>query len=134
MKHRCWLVTFAERVPGVSALAKLFERIASARWGRLPIGLFALLPVALFIDTFDALDELAGGPLGMALSFLVQSAFLLALTGRATLAFGLAGIDLVPVVDVLPWATIMLIRQIVAEMRRPEPSPRPPVDGPVIDV
>jgi len=128
--------TFASRIPGVSALAAAFGRIASARWGRIPIGLVSLLPVALLIDLFDAADELALGPLGMALSFILESAFLLALTGRVGYALAFAGLDLIPVVDVLPWATITLVRQILAELREPSAPERatPPASGPIIDV
>lgn len=35
----------AERVPGVSALAKAFERLARYRLRGIPVGLLALVPV-----------------------------------------------------------------------------------------
>lgn len=123
----------ASRIPGVATLASAFRRIASARWGRVPIGLVALLPVAIAIDLFDVPDELALGPVGVALSFVIESAFLLALTGRAGYAFGLAGLDLIPFVDVLPWATITLVRQILAALAQPVEA-TPPPQGPIIDV
>ena len=126
--------SFAARIPGVGALAGFFGRIASLRWGRVPIGLVALLPVAVLIDVFDALDELAGGPLGMGASFLVEAAFLLGLTGRASYALAFAGLDLIPFVDVLPWATITLVRRIIAELTRVPDEQTAPPTGPIIDV
>lgn len=144
MKHRCVLVasrrksfdgTVAARIPGVAALASFFQRIANARIGRVPIGLIALLPIAILIDTFDAADELALGPVGIAVSFIVESAFLLGLTGRASYALAFAGLDVIPILDVLPWATITVVREIVAALRT-DPEPRAPSapQGPVIDV
>lgn len=124
----------AARIPGVAALASFFARIAKARWGRVPIGLLALLPFAILIDTFDAADELALGPVGMAVSFVVEAAFLLGLTGRASYALLFAGLDAIPFVDVLPWATITLVREIVAGFRAEPEAPAPPSRGPVIDV
>lgn len=127
--------SFARRIPGVGAMASGFARVAERRAGRVPVGLLALLPVALLIDVFDAADELALGPIGMAASFLVESAFLLGVTGRASYAFGFAGIDLVPGVDVLPFATITLAGEILRAWRdapRADGKVRP--DGPVIDV
>ncbi len=124
----------AARIPGVSGLAALFRRIADMRLGRVPIGLVALLPVALLIDLFDVADELALGPVGVVLSFILESAFLLGLTGRASYALAFAGLDLIPVVDTLPWATITLVRQILANWNAPAPMPAPPATGPIIDV
>jgi len=126
--------TFAARIPGVSALASLFRRIADMRAGRVPIGLVALLPVALFIDLFDIADELALGPVGVGLSFLIETAFLLGLTGRASYALGFAGLDLIPIVDTLPWATITLVREILANWNTPAQQTPPPTQGPIIDV
>lgn len=128
--------SLASRIPGVSALAELFGRIARLRAGRVPIGLVALLPVSLFIDLFDVADELALGPVGMALSFLLEAAFLLGLTGRASYALGLAGVDLIPFVDTLPFATITLVREIAAAWRgeRAEPPTPQRPQGPIIDV
>lgn len=127
--------SLATRIPGVSALADLFAKLAALRAGRIPIGLVALLPVALFIDLFDVADELALGPVGMGVSFLLEAAFLLGLTGRASYALGLAGIDLIPFVDTLPFATITLVREIAAAWRDPR-APTPPArgQGPIIDV
>lgn len=123
---------FAKRIPGVSGLAAFFRRVAAFRRGRVPLGLLALLPVAILIDLLDIPDELAGGPLGMGLSFILESAFLLGLTGRASYAFGMAGIDLIPFVDVIPFATITLVREIVQAWTRPLDPVRP--SGPIIDV
>lgn len=144
MKHRCPTLaaraprkfdgTFAERVPGVAGLARLFERIASARLGRVPIGLVALLPIALFIDFLDIPDELLGGPIGMGLSFILEAAFLLGLTGRASYAFAFAGLDLIPFVDTMPWATITLVRTILGAWSQEGPQREPPPQGPIIDV
>lgn len=117
------------------ALAAFFQRLAKLRVGRVPVGLLGLLPIALAIDLFDVGDELAGGPLGMGLSFVLESAFLLAITGRPAYAIGLAGFDLLPIVDVLPLATITLVREIVrAWSARPAPTPETPPQGPIIDV
>lgn len=124
----------AARIPGVSALASMFRRIADARAGRVPIGLVALLPVALLIDLFDIADELALGPVGVALSFMLETAFLLGLTGRASYALAFAGLDLIPVVDTLPWATITLVREILANWNTPAPPPPAKPKGPIIDV
>jgi hypothetical protein len=124
--------SWAARIPGVRALAAVFERLAQLRVGRVPIGLLALVPVALFIDLFDVGDELVGGPLGVGLSFFVETAFLLGLTGRATYALGAGLFDLLPVFDVVPWATITLVREIVREWSVPEANAMP--TGPIIDV
>lgn len=126
--------TLADRIPGVRALAALFERLARLRVGRVPVGLLALVPVALAIDLLDVPDELLGGPVGMGVSFFLEAAFLLALTGRPGYAIGLAGIDLVPLLDTLPLATIMLVRAILRAWATEPPRPEPPVQGPVIDV
>lgn len=124
----------AARIPGVAALASLIARIAKARWGRIPIGLLALLPFAILIDAFDAADELALGPVGMAVSFVVEATFLLGLTGRASYALLFAGLDAIPFVDVLPWATITLVREIVASFRAEPDAGAPTSMEPVIDV
>lgn len=124
---------FAERIPGVRALAAIFRRLAAIRVGRVPVGLFALLPVALALDLFDVGDELVGGPLGMGLSFLVEAAFLLAITGRASYALGFAGIDLIPFIDTIPFATITLVREIVKTSSEKAPETERP-SGPIIDV
>lgn len=104
--------TFAEKVPGVSSLARLVRSVAQARAGRVPVGLLALLPVALLLDLFDFGDELAFGPVGMAISFVLETAFVLGVTGRPAYALGFAGIDLVPGLDVIPFATLTLIKAI----------------------
>lgn len=127
--------SLAARIPGVRNLAELIRRLANVRVGRLPLGLLALLPVALFVDFFDAADELAFGPIGMAASFVLETAFLLGLTGRTAYAFGFAGIDLIPGVDVIPFATITLLREIAVAWSEGAPREgkiRP--EGPVIDV
>lgn len=128
------MTTWVERVPGVAPLARLFERISRWRVGAVPAGLLALLPVALFVDLFDAADELAGGPLGMGIAFLLQSAFLLALTRRSDLAFGLSASDLVPLLDTIPFSTIVLVRLIVRAWGAPPPEAPLRPEGPVIDV
>lgn len=127
--------SFAERIPVVGSLASLLRKLAALRAGRVPIGLLTLLPVALLLDFFDAGDELLLGPIGMGTSFLLESAFLLAVTGRPTYALGFAGLDLIPFVDVIPFATITLAREIVRAWNEP-PSERAPdrPQGPVIDV
>lgn len=125
----------AARIPGVAALAAFVQRIARARVGRFPVGLFALLPLAILIDAFDAADELALGPVGIGLSFLLETAFLLGLTGRASYALAFAGLDLIPFVDVLPWATITVVKEIVASFRTgPDAPAKTPPPGPIIDV
>lgn len=122
----------ASRVPIIGPLVGWFSRIAAKRWGRVPIGLVALLPIALLIDAFDAADELVLGPLGMGVAFALESAFLLAVTGSAAPAFGLAALDLIPFVDTIPWATIMLGARIWREWAKMSEGPR--ANGPVIDV
>lgn len=121
----------ARRIPGVSDLADLVRRIADIRTGGRPTGLLLLLPVALFLDLFDAADEL-GGPVGMGLSFVLETAFLLGLTGRPGYAFGFAGIDLIPGVDLVPFATITLLREIRAAWREDTVVYNP--HGRVVDV
>lgn len=123
--------SLASRLPGVGALARLFERIAMVRAGRVPVGLLALLPVALALDVFDAADELVLGPVGVALSFVAEAAFLLALTGSAVPALGFAAIDLVPGIDIVPFATLTLVRQIVRAWKEggtARPAPRDVID------
>ena len=125
--------SMADRIPIVGSLAAAFRKLAQWRVGRAPVGLIALLPVALFLDLFDVADEFAGGPLGMGASFVLESAFLLAVTGKPTYALGFAGIDLLPVIDVIPFATITLVREIVHAWNEEPASPVRP-NGPVIDV
>lgn len=120
-------------MPFVGRLAAWFERVAARRWGRVPIGLVGLLPLAILIDVFDAADELFGGPIGIAASFLVESAYLLALTGSVAPSLAFAAIDLIPFVDVLPIATIVTLREI-ARAWGDEPRGREGPRGPVIDV
>lgn len=124
----------ASRLPIVGALSDAFQRIADLRWGRVPIGLVALLPVAMLIDAFDAVDEIFLGPVGMGAAFAIESAFLLAVTGSAAPAFALAALDLIPFVDTMPWATIMLTWRILRAWREPSDAPRTGRDGNVIDV
>lgn len=122
-------------VPGVSSIARLVRRVADYRVGRVPLGLIALLPASLLLDFFDAADELALGPVGMATSFVLETAFLLGVTGRGTWALGGAGIDLIPGVDVLPIATITLLGRIAEAWREGAPDEgRHAPTGPVIDV
>jgi hypothetical protein len=124
----------ARRLPGVAALARLFDRLAMHRVGRVPLGLIMLLPVALLLDVFDAADELFLGPVGVALSFIAESAFLLALTGSAVPALGFAALDLIPFVDIIPFATLTLLREIARAWREDTPPPYAPGGGPVVDV
>lgn len=118
----------------MGSLAALVGRIASLRVGRAPVGLFALLPVALLLDALDAADELFLGPVGMALSFVLETAFVLGLTGRSSYALGFAGIDLVPGVDIIPFATIALVRELARAWNEAPDARRARADGPVIDV
>lgn len=126
----------SSKIPGFSALAALFARVASVRAGRVPVGLLALLPVALFLDFFDAADELFAGPVGMFVSFALESAFVLGVTGRPTYALGFAGIDLIPGVDLIPFATIAVVRELARAWNEGAPTAarRSRVEGPVIDV
>lgn len=128
----------ATRVPGVGALAGFVARIAKKRIGRLPVGLLALLPIAVLLDLFDVGDELFGGPIGMALSFVAETAFVLGVTGRASYAIGFAGMDLIPGLDIIPVASITVLREISRAWRegdvtRPADGGYVPT-GPVIDV
>ena len=124
----------ASRLPIVGGLAAWFQRIARARAGRVPIGLIALLPIALAIDAFDAADELFLGPVGMGAAFVVESAFLIAVTGGMAPAFAFAALDLVPLVDTIPWATILLGREIWRAWRDGPRDDTPRSAGTVIDV
>jgi hypothetical protein len=133
-KRRTLDHTLASKVPGVAALAAFFQRLADLRAGRVPVGLLALLPVALFLDLFDVADELFVGPVGMALSFVLETAFVLGLTGRTSYALGFAGIDLIPGVDVIPFATLTLVKAIADAWKEGEPEGRVRPEGPVIDV
>jgi hypothetical protein len=126
--------TLASRIPGVAALARLFQGLANVRAGRVPVGLLALLPVAIFLDLFDVADELVVGPVGMALSFVLETAFVLGLTGRTSYALGFAGIDLIPGVDVIPFATLTLLKSIADAWNETGEERRVRPDGPVIDV
>lgn len=109
----------ADKIPGVSWLAMKIRAIAQIRHGRVPTGLIALLPVAVFLDFFDAADVF-GGPLAMALSFFLETGFVLGLTGRTSYAFAFAGIDLIPGVDLIPFATITLVMEIRKAWNAPE--------------
>ena len=124
----------AAKIPGVASLARLFARLADMRAGRVPVGLLALLPVALFLDLFDVADELVVGPVGMALSFVLETAFILGLTGRTSYALGFAGIDLIPGVDVIPFATLTLVKAIADAWNEDAPQGAGRPNGPVIDV
>lgn len=122
------------RIPGVSALAAVFARIAQVRAGRVPVGLLALLPVAVFLDFFDVADELFLGPVGVVASFALESAFVLGVTGKPTYAFAFAGIDLIPGVDIIPFASIALVRELLRAWNEETPARQPAAQGPVIDV
>lgn len=126
--------SFVARIPGVGALARLVTRIAQRRAGRVPVGLLALLPVALFLDFFDAADELALGPVGMAVSFVLESAFLMGITGKPAYAFGFSAVDVIPGVDLIPFATLTLVREIARAWDEGRPEGRVRPEGPVIDV
>lgn len=117
----------------MGALAGLFRRFAQWRVGRLPAGLLALLPVAVLLDLFDVLDEFALGPVGMAVSFVAEAAFLLGVTGRPTYSLGFAGVDLIPGLDLIPFATLAVLAEIGRAWREDPGVVRTP-DGPVIDV
>lgn len=126
--------SLASKVPGVAALARVIQSLSNVRAGRLPVGLLALLPVALFLDLFDVADELAFGPVGMALSFVLETAFVLGLTGRTSYALGFAGFDLLPGVDVIPFATLTLVKAIADAWNEGAQPGRVRPEGPVIDV
>lgn len=116
-------------VPGFRALVGWFARVAAIRHGRTPTGLLVLVPVALAIDLIDSPLDLLGGPVSMALAFILESAFVLGITGRPRYALASAGIDLIPGIDLVPFATLTLVREIVRAWRRSDaPS------GTVIDV
>lgn len=122
------------RLPFVGGLARLIESVAKRRMGPIPTGLLALLPVAILLDVFDAADELAPG-VGAIVSFVVETAFLLGVTGRTGYALGLSAVDLVPGVDILPMATLTLLAEIGRQWGDPDRGPAaPPPSGPIIDV
>ena len=126
--------SLAAKLPFVGALARWFAGVASRRAGRLPVGLLSLLPIAILIDVFDALDEFALGPVGMLGSFVLESAFLLGITGRAGYSFGLSAVDLVPGLDVLPMATLTLLAEAARQWSGEGEDAKPRPTGPVIDV
>lgn len=125
--------TLAAKIPGISWLASLVRRVAQVRVGRAPVGLFALIPVALFLDFVDSPLNLALGPFSMVVAFVLETAFVLGLTGKTGYAIGLSGIDLIPGIDVVPFATITLGIEI-AKALRGAPATGNTGDGPVIDV
>lgn len=119
----------------MSQLAELIARVARIRHGRLPTGLLALLPVAIFLDIVDSPLDLFGGPLTMGIAFLLETAFLLGLTGSPGYAFLFSGVDLIPGVDLVPFATLTLIREIAKAWRGDGFRDRVTVNGgPIIDV
>lgn len=127
--------SLAAKLPFVGPLARWFAAVSSRRAGRVPVGLLTLLPIALLLDLFDAADELALGPVGMLVSFVLESAFLLGVTGRTGYAVGLAGVDLVPGLDILPMATLTLLAEIARAWNEDgAPGPAAAGKGPVIDV
>lgn len=128
-----WSTRVLQALPGFGSLTGWFARVAAYRSGRLPLGLIALLPVALLIDLFDVGDELLLGPVGMGFSFVLESAFILGVTGKPSYAFGFAGIDLVPGLDTLPLATLALVARIATAWGAPDATGEPR-QAPVIDV
>lgn len=132
MARRILRPSLANRIPLVGPLAALIGRLAELRVGRAPVGLLLLLPLAILLDVFDTFDELALGPVGMGASFLLETAFVLGVTGRPGYALGFAAVDLVPGIDVIPVATLTLLARIFAGVRGDGDQVRP--DGPVIDV
>lgn len=126
--------SLAAKLPFVGALARWFASVASRRAGRVPIGLLSLLPVALLLDLFDAADELALGPVGMLASFVLESAFLLGVTGRTGYSFGLSAVDLVPGLDLLPMATLTLLAEAARVWNEGSEDGKARPAGPVIDV
>lgn len=106
------------RLPGYARLVAFFARVARTRVRDAPLGLVALLPVAIAIDFFDVFDEIVPVA-GTAASFVVESAFLMALTGSPIRSLGFAGLDLIPLVDTIPFATLAVLRRL-AEGLSPE--------------
>jgi hypothetical protein len=122
------------KIPGVGQLADLVARVAAIRQGRVPVGLIGLLPVALFLDLVDSPLDILGGPFTMAIAFVLEAAFLMGITGQTSYSLLFAGVDLVPGLDLIPFATLTLLREIGRAWR--EGGFRAPVnlDGAVIDV
>jgi hypothetical protein len=122
------------KIPGISSLAEIIQRIARIRHGRVPTGLIMLLPLSLFIDIVDSPIDLLGGPFSMGIAFILETAFMLGLTGQTSWALLFSGIDLIPGLDLIPFATLTLIKEINKAWR--EGDFRAPVhlDGAVIDV
>jgi len=124
-------VPWARRFPGIAQMADVVARIAAWRARGRPMGLIVLLPLAMIIDAIDTADELFFGPVGVAVAFVLETTFLLGVTGQAGRALGMASIDLIPFIDTLPFATITTVREIVRQWRGPRVVAGP--DGPVID-
>lgn len=124
---------FVAKIPGVSALAELIQRVARVRQGRIPVGLLGLLPVAIFLDAFDFLDVF-GGPVTMGLAFILEAAFLMGITGTTSYSLLFAGIDLIPGVDIIPFATLTLVKEIARAWKEGEFRAPVHLDGAVIDV
>lgn len=122
------------KIPGVSQLAELIQRVARIRQGRVPVGLLMLLPVALFLDLVDSPLDLLGGPVSMGLAFIVEAAFLMGVTGTTSYSLLFAGVDLVPGLDLIPFATLTLIKEIARAFREGEFRAPVDLDGAVIDV
>lgn len=95
----------------------------------MPTGLLTLVPLALFLDLVDSPLDLFGGPISMAIAFFLEAAFLLALTGKPSRALLYSGLDLVPGLDIIPFATLTLAKEIVKAWRAGPPA----AEGPIID-
>ena len=127
--------SMAAKIPGVSSMAELIARVARIRHGQAPTGLLMLLPLSIFLDVVGSPLDLFGGPITMGLAFILESAFMLGLTGQTSYALLFAGIDLIPGLDLIPFATLTLVKQIAKAWR--EGGFRDPVTvngGPIIDV
>lgn len=121
------------KIPGVGQLADLIARVARVRQGRVPIGLLALLPVSIFLDVFDFLDVF-GGPVTMGLAFILEAAFLMGITGQTSYSLLFAGIDIIPGVDLIPFATLTLLKEISRAWNEGEFRAPVSFEGAVIDV
>lgn len=122
------------KIPGVSALSELVSRIARVRQGRVPIGLIGLVPVAILLDLVSSPLDILGGPFTMAIAFVVEAAFLMGITGKTSYSILFAGVDLVPGLDIIPFATLTLVKEIARAWREGEFRAPVSLDGAVIDV
>ncbi|HVL49630.1 MAG TPA: hypothetical protein VM889_13830 [Candidatus Thermoplasmatota archaeon] len=132
MARHTWPAKVARAIPLVAWLADRFAAVARWRSGPLPVGLLLLLPVAVLIDVLDIFDETLP-VVGTVGTFLLETAFVLGLTGRPTWALGLAGVDIIPGLDAfLPIATLTVLRELARAGWRDAPG-GPVVDGVVVD-